>query len=219
MLELLEYDFLNHGSIDEAYFLNLIKLSKNNSTAANEKEIWDSVYAFAGKRNKDGGSFSIESIQKEDIYNYFSYEKLNPIYNSIEKLRSDSELILKPLKNTIKNFHLEQYNLMEDIVVSINTCNFTVITGKPGVGKSAIVKDALKTNFQDSSVFVFRADQFNEPHLSNVFSKLGINESIKDIFSCISLIPEKIILIDSLEKLLEGDPIMLSNRCFLLLNQ
>jgi hypothetical protein len=34
----------------------------------------------------------------------------------------------------------------------------------------------------------------------------GVNETIQDIFSCISLIPKKIIFIDSLEKLLESDP-------------
>ncbi|GAB1348893.1 hypothetical protein MASR1M107_11060 [Ignavibacteriales bacterium] len=55
-------------------------------------------------------------------------------------------------------------------------------------------------------MFVFRADQFNKSTLANVFSSQGVNETINDIFSCISLIPEKLIFIDSLEKLLEADP-------------
>lgn len=82
----------------------------------------------------------------------------------------------------------------------------TVVTGNPGVGKSAIVKEVLENEFHNASIFVFRADQFNETHLANVFTKQGINEEILDIISCIALIPEKIIFIDSLEKLLEGDP-------------
>lgn len=205
-LDVLEYDFLNEGSVDETYFLNLIKLSKNNSTTANEKEIWNSIASYVAKRNKDGGSISIESIQKEDLYKYFDTRKLNPFFKSVEKLRSDSEVILKPLKNTIGDFHIERKDTSELIIDSINSSQFTIVTGKPGVGKSAAVKDVLTRDYFSASVFVFRADQFNSPHIANVFSRQGVNETIQDIFSCISLIPEKIIVIDSLEKLLEGDP-------------
>jgi len=48
-LDVLEYDFLNQGSVDETYFLNLIKLSKSNSTATNEKEIWNSILSLVSK--------------------------------------------------------------------------------------------------------------------------------------------------------------------------
>ncbi len=82
----------------------------------------------------------------------------------------------------------------------------TIVTGKPGVGKSAEVKEVLQKDFPNASVFVFRADQFNKPTMANVFACQGVNETIHDIFSCISLIPEKLIFIDSLEKLLEADP-------------
>ena len=54
-------------------------------------------------------------------------------------------------------------------------------------------------------MIVFRADQLNTPHLSSVFVNQGIKESIQDILSCISTFPQKIIFIDSWEKLLEGD--------------
>ena len=80
------------------------------------------------------------------------------------------------------------------------------MTGKPGVGKSAEIKEILEKDYPNASVFVFRADQFNESTLANVFSSQGVNETIQNIFSCISLIPEKIIFVDSLEKLLEADP-------------
>lgn len=205
-LDVLEYDFLNEGSIDETYFLNLIKLSKNNSTTANEKEIWSSIARYVSKLNKDGGSVSIDSIQKEELYKYFDNSKLNPFFKSIEKLRSDSEVVLKPIKNTIDGFHIKREGTSELVIDSINSSQFTIITGKPGVGKSAVVKDVLNSNYFSESVFVFRADQFNSPHIANVFSQQGVSESIQDLFSCIALIPQKIIVIDSLEKLLEGDP-------------
>ena len=205
-LDILEYDFLNEGSVDESNFINLIKLSKNCTTSTGEKEIWDSIYALAAKYNKDGGSVSFEGICADEIFKHFDILKLNPLSKSIQKLKSDSRLILNPLINTIGGLHIGRTDLQSLILNSINANQLTIITGNPGVGKSVIVKDLFEKDFSESSVFVFRADQFNEPHLANVFSKIGIHESIEDIISCLSLLPEKIIMIDSLEKLLEGDP-------------
>lgn len=205
-VDILEYDFLNQSSVDETYFLNLIKLCKNNETTASEKEIWGSIFSFISKLNKDGGSVTIDSIQKEELYKNFDTPKLNPYFKAINKLKSDSEVILKPLKNTIGDFHIVRKEVSQTITDSINNTQFTVVTGKPGVGKSAIIKDILKDEFSAAGIFVFRADQFNEPHIANVFSSQGVHETILDIFSCISLIPVKIIFIDSLEKLLEADP-------------
>ena len=57
------------------------------------------------------------------------------------------------------------------------------------------------------AAFSFRADQFNQPHLAGVFSILGVYHSLTELFSVLSLFPEKVIFIDSLEKLLENaDP-------------
>ncbi|MGR3179618.1 MAG: hypothetical protein ACUZ8E_16370 [Candidatus Anammoxibacter sp.] len=217
--DLLEYDFLNQGSVDESYFINLIKLSKNNSTTANAKEIWNSILAYVSKLNPDGGSITIDSIQKEEIYSYFDVKKLSPYFKAIDKLKSDSDCILKPLKNTINGFRLERKEINQSIVNSINEFHLTIVTGKPGVGKSVAVKEVLVDEFSSSSIFAFRADQFNEPHIANVFSKQGIDETIQDIFSCISLIPDKLIIIDSLEKLLEGDPENAFKQLLSLLNE
>lgn len=205
-LDVLEYDFLNESSISETYFLNLIRLTRNNATSANEKEIWDSIYTYVSKLNKDGGSVTVESIQTQEIYKHFDASKIYPYYKSIDKLLSDSEVILKPLKSTIGDFRLPRESTYESIITSINDFDFTIVTGIPGVGKSAAVKTVLQRNYGNASVFVFRADQFNFPHLANVFASQGVQETLQDIFSCLSLIPEKVIVIDSLEKLLEGDP-------------
>jgi hypothetical protein len=203
-LEVLEYDFLNPGSVDESNFLNLIKLTRRIDNSPNEKEIWDSILAYVSKLNKDAGTLTLQSVQKEQIYSYFDIKKLTPFYKSLEKLRSDSSIILKPFKNTIGGYHLNRSDLIESIIESIGSSQFTIITGKPGTGKSAIVKEVLESKFNNDNIFAFRADQFNESHLAGMFSHQGINESIIDLLSCIALLPDKIIFIDSLEKLLEG---------------
>jgi hypothetical protein len=209
-VDVLEYDFLNEGSIDRNYFLNLIKLSKNKKSTATEKEIWDSVFAYVATLNPNGGSATLESIKDKDFFQHFDNAQLSPYFKAVEKLKSDSKEILRPIKTSIgkgeNEFKLPRTESREKILQAISGSQFTIVTGKPGVGKSAEIKEIIQTNFPNASVFVFRADQFNESTLANVFSSQGVNETIQDILSCISLIPEKIIFIDSLEKLLEADP-------------
>lgn len=205
-MDVLEYDLLQSGSVDQAYFLNLIKLAKSRGSALNEKEIWDGLSAIAATFNKDGGNITTETIRQMDIYKNFSAVNLIPHFNAIEKLKSDSSAIVNPLRDTIGDVHLKRSVINDNIAQSIASFPITIVTGKPGVGKSAQVKDLLQNELSTSSVFVFRADQFNQPHIANVFSNQGVDISIRDIFSCISLIPDKILYLDSFEKLLEADP-------------
>ena len=209
-VDVLEYDFLNEGSIDKTYFLNLIKLSKNKNSATTEKDIWDSIFAYVATLNPNGGSVTLESIKDKDFFQHFDNTHLTPYFKAVEKLKSDSNEILRPIKTYIgkgeNKFHLQRSELREKILVGLSNSQLTIVTGKPGVGKSAEIKEILEKDYPNASVFVFRADQFNESSIANVFSSQGVNETIQDIFSCISLIPEKIIFVDSLEKLLEADP-------------
>lgn len=209
-VDVLEYDFLNEGSICKTYFLNLIKLCKNSSSTLNEEEIWNSLYSYVSSLNPNGGSVSLESVKEQDFYKHFDLSQITPFSAAIKKLQNDSLAILRPVKTTIgygdKEIHFQRTELIESIADSINNSQITIVIGKPGVGKTAVVKDLLKKDFPNGSVFVFRADQYNEPTLANVLSNIGIKEPVDDIFSCVSLIPEKIVFIDSFEKLLESDP-------------
>ncbi|MDO6440481.1 AAA family ATPase [Cyclobacterium sp. 1_MG-2023] len=209
-VDVLEYDFLHEGSIDKAYFFNLIKLSRSKNSTATESEIWNNIFSYASTLNKDGGSATLESIKDKDFFQHFDNAQLSPFFKAVEKLKSDSKEILRPIKTSIgkgeNEFQLRRTEARENILQAISDSQFTIVTGKPGVGKSAEIKEIIQKDFPNASVFVFRADQFNESTLANVFSSQGVNETIQDIFSCISLIAEKIIFIDSLEKLLEADP-------------
>ena len=208
-VDVLEYDFLNENSVDKTYFLNLIKLSKSKNSTLTEKEIWDSIFTYVSTLNPSGGGVTLESVKNEDFFKHFDNAQLSPYIKAVEKLKADSKEILRPIKTSIgkenNEFKLQRTEVREKIIEALNNSQLTIVTGKPGVGKSAVIKEIIQNDFSNANIFVFRADQFNEPTLANVFSSQGVNETIQDVFSCISLIPEKIIFIDSLEKLLETD--------------
>jgi hypothetical protein len=205
-MDILEYDYLQERSIDQANLLHLIKLARSSHTVLNEKEIYNNILALAARGNPRGGNFVLDGINVYEESRYFSPEKIVPHFMNIQKLKEDSIAILKPIKNCIGQFHLQRQAAKEAVLTLLEKKQITIVTGKPGEGKSALIKDLLENELQDVSVFAFKADQFNQPHIANVFSHQGVNQTIRDIFSCIALMPGRLIFIDSGEKLLEADP-------------
>jgi hypothetical protein len=201
-----EYDFGNAESIDHAYFLNLIKLTKSAGTTASASDIWNHLNSFITQGNKDGASFTLESTKKESFYTYFDHLKLSPIRDGLLKLINDGQLLLNPIKNNIQGLRINRVEKKEEIAAALNAHRFTVVTGKPGLGKTSIIREVLSEEFMDAAKFVFKADQFNESHLATVFANEGVFVNVPDLIAGISLWPQKIIFIDSLEKLLEGTP-------------
>jgi len=203
---LFAYDYTVQSSVDETHLLNLIRLSKSNTNSTSPIEIWHSIIAKASEYNRNGGSILFKNIKALELYKYFDLSFSQDAFLSLKKLQNDGALIIKPFKSTIQNHHIERSSVKASILNSINNNKITFITGQPGVGKSAIVKELLIDELKHSSPFIFKADQFNKSTFAQVFAEVGISHNLLELFSTISLLQDKIIIIDSAEKLLEGEP-------------
>ncbi|SDZ90644.1 NACHT domain-containing protein [Bizionia paragorgiae] len=205
-LQILAFDFISESSISETNALNLIKLSKSKSIDTTSFEIWTSIIIKASEYNRNGGTLTFEELKKIDLYKYFDLTLTQEAFKAVQKLKDDSSLILKPLKSSIQDYHIERTSTKLSVLDSINNYPITFITGSPGVGKSAIVKELLFDELKNVSPFIFKADQFNKSTIAQVFGEIDITYNLVELFSTISLIQDKILIIDSAEKLLEGDP-------------
>ena len=204
--KLLSYDFGSENSTDLTNILNLISLSKSKAATATPMEIWNSVLAVSTEYNRNGGSIDLKGLKAFDLFTYFDLSVTQDAYKSLQKLVDDGNFIVMPISNTVKGFHIDRNEIRQDVLRSINQHQVTFVTGTPGVGKSAIIKELLAIELSDSLPFLFKADQFNKSTLSQVFTEIGISHNLLDLISTISLLQNKIIIIDSGEKLLEGDP-------------
>ncbi|UZO79849.1 ATP-binding protein [Aquimarina sp. ERC-38] len=203
---LLAYDFTTDASTDETYLLNLIRLSKSKETTTTANEIWSVLLNEVATYNRNGGSITKKDLGNFQPYTYFDLSISNDAYSSFKKIHQDGQLLLKPFKNTIGGYHIDRTIVKKSILESVNQSDISIITGYPGVGKSSIIKDILGEELSDTSPIIFKADQLNKSSLAQVFSEVGINYSLIDLFSLISTTPNKIIVIDSAEKLLEAQP-------------
>ncbi|PEM82114.1 hypothetical protein CN639_25645 [Bacillus toyonensis] len=120
------------------------------------------------------------------------------------KLKHHNQIILDAIDNIInQKIHIDRTAIQEETLNKLENNQITLITGVAGSGKSALAKDLLLTKLVDLPQLIFKVEEFNQPHLDNVFNNLGIDETFKDWFSRFTLHPEKVILIEGLEKIFE----------------
>ena len=112
--------------------------------------------------------------------------------------------VLKKIQSDISG-HILKRNLTDLPIEEIITNNqFLFIDGEAGSGKSAYAKQILET-LDNTCIISFAADQFLKSSLINTLHEINVDLSIEEIFDEFDEFSNKLIYIDSFEKLLEGD--------------
>jgi len=127
------------------------------------------------------------------------------LQQSVRQLERKSSLVLE----TIKDKFDEQLNLPRESVQSrfdevFQANRLVILKGIAGAGKSAYAKSRLSALQEDGfKILAFKADWFAKESVEEIFPT--INHDLQDLLSSLGATQQLIILIDSLEKLLEVD--------------
>jgi Cdc6-like AAA superfamily ATPase len=75
-----------------------------------------------------------------------------------------------------------------------------IVSGEAGVGKTAVIKDLYNEVKDKTPFFVFKATEFNVPHINQLFKDYGAF-TLSDFVREHEEFAEKYVVIDSAEKL------------------
>jgi len=150
--------------------------------------------------NTEGGDFingDNNFIQK--IFFNFAYNKAG-----LKSIVKQTKNVLNKIQSDISG-HILKRNLTDLPIEEILVNNqFLFIDGEAGSGKSAYAKQILET-LDNTCIISFAADQFLKSSLINTLHEINVDLSIEEIFNEFEEFSNKLIYIDSFEKLLEGD--------------
>ncbi len=127
------------------------------------------------------------------------------ITKDIQILRGKSSLVLDGIFHKLGNeLFLDRKIIDEKFFQKFAVNKLVIIKGLAGVGKTVFARAVIQ-KLQDADFYplVFKADSFGKDSIDDVFGYL--NNTLNDIFVQIGQSQQIIILIDSLEKLLETD--------------
>ncbi len=200
---LLSYDFDAIGSKDEAAILSMIELARNSTSTLNADAIWNGLITQSQTWNHNGGTFRLAQLDdqlKMAVHSGRSAAQRQ----AITRLQEHSDLILDGIQTDIApGLHLPRTALLDTLIEAIESSKTVIVQGAPGAGKSALVKALCHALPAEITPFAFKAQEFNHPHLHQFLTGIGIALSIAQLQNEFALLPRKILLIDSAERLFE----------------
>lgn len=121
--------------------------------------------------------------------------------NDIEKLTYGSRLVLGGIKNKLANgLEIRREKISDEIELKFSQNRLLVFRGEAGSGKSAYAKTIIE-KLENHAVLAFKADSFSRASLKEMFP--DVQSEFEVLFQQLDEKFQTVILIDSLEKLLE----------------
>lgn len=195
---LISYDLDQTASVTAALLGSLIHQHCDLQPSAVLAQIVTTAQEF----NQNAGTLTTDNIPA-DLRALFQTRVTQSLEADIDKLQERSRYIYEGISNTIGGYHIPRDNILEEIRNSYEDGGFIFVTGERGAGKSGAIKDYVQSRDPSTAAFYVRAEDFDKPHLNDVFASMGINSNLRQLASHFSLLKEKILIIESIEKVLE----------------
>jgi len=195
---LISYDLDQTGSVTASLLASLVQQHSELPPSA----VLAKVVAVAQDFNQNAGTLTANNLPV-DLTSLFKASVCKSLSGDIEKFRERSNHIYLGISNSIGGIHVSRHEAVEAIRDAYQGGGFVFVTGERGAGKSGVVKDFVETAGDEAAIFYVRAEDFDKSHLNDVFASFGMQSDLSQIAGQFSLIREKILVIESIEKVLE----------------
>ncbi|MFP3448478.1 hypothetical protein [Pseudomonas sp. SIMBA_067] len=195
---LISYDVDQAGSVTAAMLGALVQQHSELPVSA----VLAKVVTVAQDFNQCAGTLTISNVPG-DLKSLFKASVNNALAEDVEKLKERSKHVYSGISNSISGTHVSRYEAVEAVRDAYEAGGFVFVTGERGAGKSGVVKDYAATVGENAAIFYVRAEDFDKSHLNDVFASSGIRSDLGQLATHFALIRDKILVIESVEKVLE----------------
>ncbi len=196
--QLISFDLDAKYSVVANLLCSLIECYSDESPSL----VLSKLVTCAQEFNQNAGTLTQDNAPKELKLLFESSTKVS-FENDFFKLQERGDHIFEGISNTINGFHVDRAEQLAKISELYGVNDFLFVTGARGIGKSGVVKDFISTKGKDVPIFYLRTEDLDKSHLNDVFTSIGMNSTLGQIEGYFSLLKEKILVIESLEKVLE----------------
>lgn len=194
---LISYDL----DIESGSILPLIQSLISRYAIDSASHLWGRIVDVVQNANQNAGTLTIDNLPA-DLRETFKADGRFPWPSDIEKLRQRSDYIQDSIVSTVAEVHIEQIEYLAGLATLVEESDFVYVTGQRGSGKSSLVKEFFADQ-KERVVFYLRTEDLEQPHLDQVFFSMGLTSSLDEMSLNLSMIPQKYLVLESFEKLLE----------------
>lgn len=194
----ISYDF------DTASGSNLTQIKAFISQCTNQPPdpIWSQLLNAVQLSNQNAGTITQNTLPR-DIQEKFDDVNIDGWRFDEQRLKAHSNTILDRIQTTIGKVHINQADSLIDLLNATSSSDFIIVTGERGSGKSSLVKSFISQTDKNAVIFYFSLEDLDHAHLDQVFSSMNLQGTIDSLASRLTLVPQKFLILESLEKLLE----------------
>lgn len=207
-LHLLSYDFDVQHSQHEAMMLTMLAMAKARDCTESPQGLWTQILDLTRDFNQTAGTITrqtLESALTPALKQAFPGSARILQATSLVRLKEHSEYTLQRISSElVAGVSLERRFVIDRAVDLLEQSQVLVITGDAGDGKSVVAKLGIKRVADDGTpVFCFRVEEFDEPHIHQALTKMGVQDNLSTLSARFTLLPRKVLFVDSVERLFE----------------
>lgn len=204
-LRILSFDLNTPTSQVEAWIKNLlIQTAQGPGKPEVAAATWNQILSLVSAGAPIAKNFTYDDLPES------MRQRHSPVgeseHTAIIALKDHSEIVLGKISSTIgPAIHVPRDGLCIELLSSLEQHQAVIITGSAGSGKSAVAKEAIEILSKDNLIFAFRAEEFATAHLDETLQRAQISITAYKLSSLLALHSRKLILVESIERLLEKD--------------
>jgi len=200
VLNVLNLDVGGDDSQTESSIKTLLQLTSTDGSA---EASWDALLRTAAEGMARASRYRRGDLPA-DLLRRHSFA--DPGARLLRTLAERSQHLLARIQSTIgPGLHLPRATLVERATEQLSTTRVVLLSGPAGCGKSAVAKVLAEQLAADHFVFCFRAAEFAQPTLDAALQSAQVGVTSATLAAVLAGQDRKILLVESLERLLERD--------------
>lgn len=201
VLHVVSFDLNTPTAQNEAWIKSLLAVTSQEPDASAAAEAtWRELLELVGTGMPLARSFVYETLPERLRQRHMAAGLGGPL----QSLAGHSETTLQSIHTTIAHAaSIPRAGLVTQVLEALDGSQALVLTGPAGCGKSVLGRRAVELLRPDVFCLMFRAEEFAASHIDQVLQNAQISVNAQRLFSLLAAQGRKLIVIESVERLLE----------------
>jgi hypothetical protein len=200
VLDFIQMDLGSSASVVEACARTMLQLAAATTPNAPQTDVWPGLVTTAQAWDGRAQSVTAQDIVKE--IGWPSPPPSAPFERELKSLRSSADLVLSRVTSSVGDVEVPRAGIEGALLDLANDGGIVIVTGEPGVGKSALAARVFRTFRSDGMSLAFRPGMLAAgADLNQVLLPHG--QTAARLLTLSRFYPRNVVLVESAERFLE----------------
>ncbi|BBI67475.1 hypothetical protein PKHYL_16660 [Psychrobacter sp. KH172YL61] len=198
---IVRFDFLHDGEVDAHIAEQQIQSQLPTNSIVSPVLVWSYVYELGRESAGKAGQFDRVRLVHE-LSKVVKLKEGRTFEEQIAKIKELTNTYLHQIQSDIDGYSLDRTGLKLEFTEKIKSKRFIQITGMPGTGKSALLRQVVEGYLNSSFVLFLKSNQLVGKNWSQYAQSSGIpsTHNLKDLLVEIQSAGTPILFIDGIDR-------------------